>query len=233
MGMDIRITRDAAETDRSVSLRRAGWAAVVAATAFLIQPLSVAFLPFDLEEIHDPVDLSVYWWAGSLQAAEFLVMGVAVLAMVTQLRRSWPTSALGDVTVVAGVITGAALLLESALSAATYSRWLMMDAAQFSDDPSVRGAVLFSTYVVGYAFLGAASLATAVWLAGVVILGRRQGYLGLPMTVLLTALAALLVVGTVTGFAIPTTMLHLVVWAALGIRLLRHSALTRRAPLAR
>ncbi|HSJ21940.1 MAG TPA: hypothetical protein VK964_15320 [Nocardioidaceae bacterium] len=230
--MSVRIPSDHVEADTSVSLRPAGWAGVVAASAFLVQPLSVAFLPFDLQEIHDPVELTSYWWAGSLQAAQFLLIALAVLVMVTQLRRTWPRSALGDVAVVAGAVTAAAFLLEAALSAATYSRWLMMETVSFSDDPTVRGAVLFSTYVVGYSFLGAASLATAVWLVGVVFLGRRRAYVGLAMSVILLALAMLLVVGTVTGFAIPTAILHVVAWAVLGVRLLRISSLPLQASVA-
>jgi hypothetical protein len=227
MGMTVNLTGASATTagGAPTDLHRSGWAAIAAAAVFLIQPLSAAFLPFDLETIHDPMDLTRYWWAGTLQALEFVVMGTAVLVMVSALRRVWPASTLRDVTGAAGLVAGTGLLLEAALSAATYSAWLMEDTARFSDDPSVRGAVLFSTYVSGYAFLGATCVASAVWLVGVVAFGRRLRYLGTVMSVFAGIVAAALIVGVVTGFTIPTVILHVPLWLALGVRLLRARAL--------
>lgn len=116
-------------TVRSALLARSGWVALVAGVVFLVQPLSVALLPVNLEEIHDPVELTEYWWAGTVQSVEFFIIGIAVLVMVTALRQVWPVSTLREVAGAAGIVAAAGLLLEAALSAASYSSWLMRDTA--------------------------------------------------------------------------------------------------------
>jgi len=107
MGMVVRVS----DTDERASdrprYRLAGWAAVVAACAFLVQPLSVGFLPFDLEAMRDPVALSTYWWAGMLQAVEFAVMAVAVLMLVVELQVGWRASPWLRVAWGLGVVSGA------------------------------------------------------------------------------------------------------------------------------
>ncbi len=85
MGMVVRVSAGGGQSTELVWFRWAGWAAVVAAAAFLIQPVSVGFLPFDLEEMRDPVALSAYWWAGTLQAVEFAVIASAVFVLVVAL----------------------------------------------------------------------------------------------------------------------------------------------------
>ena len=221
MPMVVKVSGAPAPVEDRRGQRRAGWAAVAAAVAFLVQPLSVGFLPFNLEEVRDPVELSRYWWAGTLQAVEFTVVALAVLVLVSALRPLWHDGPGGGVTYLLGCISGGAFLLQASLSAATYSWWLMQDASEFSPDPQVRSAILFGTFVAGYAFLGLANLASAGWIIGLVISGRHRGWLGVPFSVFALAVAALLAVGTLLGFAIPTVIVHLLFWIMLGVKLLR------------
>jgi hypothetical protein len=222
------VVRVVSQTDEPTSERQryrlAGWAAIVAAIAFLVQPLSVGFLPFDLQEMRDPVELSDYWWAGSLQSAEFAVMAGAVFVLVAAARGIAPQSQWQQVTWGLGVVSGVGFLLQSALSAATYSWWLMQDASSFTPDTEVRSAILFGTFVVGYAFLGTANLATAGWLFGLIFTMRRAGLVGTVFTVFAGLVATVLVIGTVAGFTIPTVLLHLPLWLVLGVKLIRASA---------
>ncbi len=203
--------------------RRAGWAAIAAGLAFLVQPVSVGFLPFDLEEVHDPVELSRYWWAGTLQAIEFTVIAVAVLVLVVSLRsvEQQQRSDWGQVTWVLGMASAAGFLLQAALSAASYSWWLMQDASAFTADPEVRSTILFGTFVAGYTFLGMANLASAGWIIGLVAAGRRTGLDGAVFAGFAVLVATALAVGTLTGFTIPTVIAHLPFWLVLGVKLLR------------
>jgi hypothetical protein len=219
--MAVRVLRTSVVDSHRCGLRVAGWAAIVAALAFLVQPLSVGFLPFDLEEMRDPVELSRYWWAGTLQAAEFAVIAVSVLVLVAALRPVWVESAWGRATWVLGLASGMGFLLQAALSAATYSWWLMQDASSFTPDPEARSAVLFGTFVAGYTFLGLANLASAGWLMGLAASGRRSGLIGAAFAAFAVFVAAILTVGTLTGFTIPAVVIHLPLWLALGVKLLR------------
>jgi hypothetical protein len=228
MGMVVRVSETDQQASDRPAFRLAGWAALVAAVAFLVQPLSVGFLPFDLEEMRDPVALSTYWWAGALQAAEFAVMASAVLTLVVALREVVPQTPWQQVTSALGLVSGVGFMLQAALSAATYSWWLMQDASSFTPDPEIRSAILFGTFVAGYTFLGAANMATAGWLVGLVLAMRRAGLIGSVFTVFAVLVAFALVAGTLTGFTIPTVLLHLPLWVLLGIKLLR----TYRAPSA-
>jgi hypothetical protein len=56
---------------------------------------------------------------------------------------------------------------------------------------------------------------------GLVISGRHRGWLGVPFSVFALAVAALLAVGTLLGFTIPTVIVHLLFWMVLGVKLLR------------
>jgi hypothetical protein len=219
--MSVRVSRTVAVDIYQRSYRVAGWAAIVAALAFLVQPLSVGFLPFDLEEMRDPVELSRYWWAGTLQAAEFTVIAVSILVCVAALQPVWVESAWGRATWILGLASGLAFLLQAALSAATYSWWLMQDAASFTPDSEARSAILFGTFVVGYTFLGLANLASAGWIMGLAASGRRSGLIGAAFAGFMLVAAAILTVGTLTGFTIPTVVIHLPLWLALGVKLLR------------
>lgn len=230
MGMMVRVSDG---VDGPVTHRRhrlAGWSALVAAMAFLVQPLSVGFLPFDLEDMRDPVALSEYWWAGTLQAVEFAVMAGGVFVLVAALHEAG--SPWLRVTATLGFVSGVGFLLQSALSAATYSWWLMQDASSFMPDSEVRSAVLFGTFVAGYTFLGAANLATAGWLVGLVAAMRGAGLAGLGFTAFAMVVAGVLIVGTVAGFTIPTVLLHLPLWLVLGVKLL-HSSRADEPPVGR
>lgn len=220
MNMVVRVSDDSERVSNRGRYRLAGWASVVAALAFLVQPVSVAFLPFDLESMRDPVELSRYWWAGALQSLEFAVMAGAVLLLVTAVQHAAPPAWPGAMPVL-GAVTVVGFVLQSALSAATYSWWLMQDATSVSPDPEARSAILFGTFVVGYAFLGAANLGTAGWLVTLVLTLRRAGMAGRLLTLFSVGVAVLLVLGTVTGFTIPTVLLHLPLWVVLAVTFLR------------
>jgi hypothetical protein len=97
----------------------------------------------------------------------------------------------------------------------------MQDASSFTPDPEIRTAILFGTFVAGYTFLGAANLGTAGWLVGLVLGMRRAGLAGTSLMVFAGLVATLLVAGTLTGFTIPTVLLHLPVWVVLAVKLLR------------
>ena len=221
MGMVVRVSDGGQRASDRARYRLAGWAAMAAATAFLVQPLSVGLMPFELEDMRDPVALSAYWWAGTIQAVQFAVMAGAVFALVVALPGFGSPSPWDRVIVALGAVSGVGFLLQSSLSAATYSWWLMQDASSFTPDPEVRSAILFGTFVAGYTFLGAANLATAGWLLGLVLAMRRSGLAGTGFTVFSVVVATVLVAGTVTGFTIPTVLLHLPLWVALGVKLLR------------
>jgi hypothetical protein len=118
-------------------------------------------------------------------------------------------------------VSGVGFLLQSSLSAATYSWWLMQDASSFTPDPQIRTAILFGTFVAGYTFLGVANLGTAGWLLGLVLGMRRAGLAGMVLMVFAVLVATMLVAGTLSGFTIPTVLLHVPVWVVLGVKLLR------------
>lgn len=230
MDMVVRVSEGSEARGERRGHRMAGWAAIVASGAFLVQPLSVALLPFDLEAVHDPVELSRYWWAGTLQALEFTVIGAAVLTLVVAVRELGARSVAGQVSCLLGCVSGAAFLLQATLSAATYSSWLMRDASTFVPDAGIRSAILFSTFVAGYAVLGLANLSTAGWLLGFVRWGRPAGLVGAVLTTVLLLVAVLLVLGTVSGVTIPTVLLHVPMWWAVGIALLRARPREAAAP---
>ena len=137
--MAVRVSRTGVVDSHRCGLRVAGWAAIVAALAFLVQPLSVGLLSGGgyVEDMRDPLEVDRCWWVGVVAAVEFFAIGVGVLILVTALRRTWPRRGLADLSGVAGQLTGYAFLALAATYLVSHSWWAMPDVALYTDDADV------------------------------------------------------------------------------------------------
>jgi hypothetical protein len=209
--------------------RVAGTAAIAAAAAYLLQPVLVA--ANSGEELTPlPSEVRDVWWTGTLQAAVFSGVGIALLVLVLAVG-DLIRPAVGGLSAglralhVLGVVGAAGWLFAGAMALAGYSTVAAGIADSGAEEPAQRAA-LNMAWLVLTAGLELASIALALWLGLVSTVGRRAGVVGRPLAWAGFVVAVAMV--ATAAFVVPFGMLLLIPYLlGLGIRLVRRG---RAAP---
>jgi hypothetical protein len=175
--------------------RTAGIAALVAAVAYLVQPIIVFVInPETTGAGGYPVadDLLNVRGLVPLELAEFGTVGVATLVLVValdRLRRSvGAESVLGTVGTLLGVVGAAGWLGAAALTLGVYGL-LATNLGEITPDPTLQQAVIQGS-LVGDGMLDLGLVGIAGWLAVLGTSGRRAGLVGWPLAIVALVVAA-------------------------------------------
>jgi hypothetical protein len=178
--------------------RTAGFGGVLAAVAWLVQPLLVFVVAgADAPETPTMDYLLENPWGGSVEAAVFTGIGAGVLVLVLAVQallagRADALSVPARVTQVCGVIAGSAWILLAGWYMGPYTS-VGKAITEAAPDVALQQAVLQIHNVGAMGIIVAAGLAFAGWLLGLATVGRTHALVGRPLAIG-AGLAALLIV---------------------------------------
>ncbi|GAA3248399.1 hypothetical protein GCM10017691_58510 [Pseudonocardia petroleophila] len=200
--------------------RTAGWGAVLAAVAYLGQPLSVALLFTEDPDAPIADQIAATPWNGAIEGAIFGGLGLGMLFLVLAVGRlRGGASVAGRVGDVLGLVSATAWILIGGMSLAKYSS---VTAGMAEGLPGAQDqlAVItaFDTVIIG--LVATAGLGAVGWLVALATAGRRAGVVGTGLAVVCVGGAAVILVPMLV-LAVPFGVLVLIpVLLALGVAFL-------------
>ncbi|MPZ74825.1 MAG: hypothetical protein GEU74_16710 [Nitriliruptorales bacterium] len=183
--------------------RTAGFGSVLAAVAWLVQPLLVFVVAgADAPETPTMDYLLENPWGGPVEAAVFTGIGAGVLVLVLAVQallagRADAVSVPTRVTQLCGVIAGSAWILLAGWYMGPYTS-VGKAITEAAPDVALQQAVLQIHNVGAIGIIVAAGLAFAGWLLGLATAGRTHALIGRPLAVGSGLAAAVIVVPLLT-----------------------------------
>ncbi len=183
--------------------RTAGFGSVLAAVAWLVQPLLVFVVAGgDAAETPTMDYLLENPWGGPVEAAVFTGIGAGVLVLVMAVEallagRADAVSVPARVTQVCGVIAGSAWILLAGWYMGPYTS-VGKAITEAAPDVAVQQAVLQIHAVGTMGIIVAAGLAFAGWLLGLATVGRTHAVVGRPLAIGAGLAAVVIVVPLLT-----------------------------------
>jgi hypothetical protein len=223
---------DALAPTASIDVRRAGWGAILAATALILTPLIVFVGPLlgvhfrDGAAAYDPVTNAS--WTGGLFGLLELSQAIGIAFLVVGVRRALPSGWARDVGALAGTLWVAGLTLQASAFMVQFTQAQAENWRSISDEVSIRATIGAAVTVIEWAFFGVAVFAALAWTIAFFVAGRPAGIIGrgagIPAIVIASIASALAAVGIIPPAA---TLLQIPLWLILGIVLVRRSAALR------
>lgn len=200
-------------------LRAGGWGALLAAVAYLGQPVAVTLLYSDPSVDYQSIGyIAANPWNGAVEGAVFTGLATGFALLVVALARAGRDTVGTALTRALGLVSATAWLLVAGLSLGKYSS-VATGTPETVPDPADQVAIVAGIDIAITGFVAAAALAAAGWLVGVAsggVVGRGLG--------VLCALAAAVIVVPMLVFAVPFGVLVLIpVLLVLGVAFLRRA----------
>lgn len=218
-------------TRRAGLARAAGTGLLVAAGAYLCQPLVVAAYAATGSSMlpADPLERTSLHAMGVFELIVFATIAVGLVVAGSALAMLLPASVAARAGSGFAIAAATGWFLTGAVQGIWMNAVLLPQVSEFTSDSAMRTTAAWAAQLTGAAAPLAAGLGGLAFLvAGVAVAARRAGLVGRGTVITAWSVAGVAMAAIAVGI-LPAITLSLVAWAVAGVALIRSSRTLRRA----